>query len=73
MSAREHVIEDVGSISGRPRNRKPATADQLLNKAIEENMTLKKTVDDQRRELIRLRGELERLRLTKSINRGDAL
>jgi len=58
----EKLTEDIGSISGRPRNRRPTTADQLLNKAIEENMTLKKTVDDQRRELIRLRSELADLR-----------
>lgn len=73
MPSREHLTEDIGSISGRPRNRRPTTADQLLNKAIEENMTLKKTVDDQRKELIWLRGELEKLRSTKSFNRGDAL
>lgn len=62
------MTEDLGSISGRPRNRKPFREDLAVNRLIEENMTLKKTVDDQRLELIRLRNENYDLKLkgTKS-------
>lgn len=56
---------DVGSITGRPRNRKPFREDLAINKVMEENMTLKRTIDEQRQELMRLRTENERLRGAK--------
>lgn len=64
----EQLAEDVGSITGRPRVRKPFREDLAINKAIEENMTLKNTINEQRQELIRLRAEIERLRKTSVSN-----
>jgi hypothetical protein len=58
----EKLTEDIGSISGRPRNRKPFREDLAINKVMEENMTLKDTVDEQRKELIRLRALIAELR-----------